>query len=131
MDLKTGIKKSNEYMVTFTETANTIGSGNLQVLATPVMIGWMENASMSLVQPYLDEGCTTVGTAVNIKHTAATPVSMKVKVEAELIEIDGRKLLFNVTAYDEIEKVGEGTHERFIIFEDKFMQKADKKNLAK
>lgn len=131
MDLKTGIKKSNEYMVTFTETANTVGSGSLQVLATPVMMGWMENASMLLVQPYLDEGCTTVGTAVNIKHIAATPVSMKVKIEAELIEVDGRKLLFNVTAYDEIEKVGEGTHERFIIFEDKFMQKADKKNLAK
>lgn len=131
MDLKAGIKKTNEYIVTSAQTAKTVGSGNLQVLATPIMISWIENVAMLAVQPYLDEGCTTVGTAVNVKHIAATPVNMKVRVEVELIEIDKRKLTFNVTAYDEIEKIGEGTHERFIVVENKFMQKADKKILAK
>ncbi len=131
MDLKAGIKKTNEYVVTSAQTAKTVGSGSLQVLATPIMISWIENVAMLAVQPYLDEGCTTVGIAVNIKHIAATPVNMKVKVEVELIEIDKRKLTFNVTAYDEIEKIGEGTHERFIIVESKFMQKANKKILAK
>ncbi len=131
MDLKAGIKKTNEYIVTSAQTAKTVGSGSLQVLATPIMISWIENVAMLAVQPYLDEGCTTVGTAVNVKHIAATPVNMKVQVEVELIEIDKRKLTFNVTAYDEVEKIGEGTHERFIVVENKFMQKADKKILAK
>lgn len=131
MDLKLGIKKTKEYIVTETDTAKTVGSGNLQVLATPIMISWIENTAMLAVQSYLDEGFTTVGTEVNVKHIAATVVNMKVQVEAELIEIDKRKLTFNVVVYDEVEKVGEGTHERFIIIEDKFMQKANKKILAK
>jgi predicted thioesterase len=86
-----------------------------------MMIGLMEAASMNCVKDYLPEGHSTVGTLVNVKHISATRVGKKVWAEAELIEIDRRRLVFKVTAYDEDKQIGEGTHERFIIDEEKFM----------
>jgi fluoroacetyl-CoA thioesterase len=83
-----------------------------QVLATPVMIMAMENAALNAVRPFLDPGESAVGTAVNIRHLAATPVGQTVLAEAEVTKVDGRRIEFTVTARDETELIGTGTHER-------------------
>lgn len=91
------------------------------------MIGLMENAALSAVDPHLPEGMATVGTELNVKHLSATPMGMVVRAKAELLEVTGRRLVFNLEAYDELEKIGEGTHERYIINIEKFLKKtADK-----
>lgn len=104
-------------------TAKRFGSGGVDALGTPAMIAFMEEAALSMVDPKLDEGDATVGISLNIKHLAPTPVGDKVNVKAVLDEIDGKKLVFSVTAYDSSNKIGEGIHERFIINVSKFMSK--------
>lgn len=126
--LETGIKGHKELMVTPDKTAKAMGSGALDVFATPCMIALMENTAFESVQAELEEGCGTVGTALNVKHVAATPVGMKVTCDAELIKVDGRALTFLVKAYDACGLIGEGEHERFIISEEKFQAKTDAKN---
>lgn len=126
--LKTGLKGKEIEVVTDKNTALSIGSGELEVYATPAMTALMEKAAYKSVAPYLEKGQGTVGTMLNIVHTSATPMGMTVTAESELIEIDGRKLKFNVIAYDEKGKIGEGTHERFIINNQKFQQKTNSKN---
>lgn len=128
--LEAGIKGTKEIMVTNENTAKTMGSGNLDVFATPAMIALMENTAYESVAAELEEGSGTVGTALNVKHVAATPVGMKVTCETELIKVDGRALTFSVKAFDEKGLIGEGEHERFIVFNEKFQAKADAK-LAK
>ena len=120
-NIKLGMIAKLEKTVTEKDTAREFGSGAALVFATPMMIGLMEGAAMNAVKDYLPEGFSTVGTSVNIKHISATPVGKKVWAEAELIEIDRKRLVFNVYAFDEDKKIGEGTHERFIIDEAKFM----------
>jgi predicted thioesterase len=88
-----------------------------------MMIALMENAAWQAVAEHLDEGYVTVGTLVNVKHLAATPLGQKVRATAELIEIDRRRLVFKVEAYDERQKIGEGLHERFAVNLERFMQK--------
>jgi predicted thioesterase len=112
-----------EKEVTGLDTAKVFGSGELEVLATPKMIALMEEASYKCVADGLDEGCSTVGTYLDVKHLAATPVGMKVMVESTLVEADGRRLVFNVKAYDEAGLIGEGKHERFVVFSEKFVAK--------
>lgn len=107
--------------------ANHLGSGTVKVFATPMMVTIMERTCRLSVQPELEPGCETVGTAVNIKHVSSTPVGMKVWCDSELIQIDGRRLVFSVKAYDEKGLIGEGTHERFIINVSKFQAKTDAK----
>lgn len=126
--LETGIKGHKELMVTSDKTAKAMGSGALDVFATPCMIALMENTAFESVQAELEEGCGTVGTALNVKHVAATPVGMKVTCDTELIKVDGRALTFLVKAYDTCGLIGEGEHERFIISEEKFQAKTDAKN---
>lgn len=128
--METGIRGIIETVVTQKESAKTLGSGLLDVYATPAMIALMEGCASQSVAPYLDEGCGTVGTAVNIRHLAATPIGMKVYCESILTEVDGRRLLFNVKAYDETGLIGEGTHERFIINSEKFFAKVNAKKAA-
>ncbi len=128
--LEAGIKGTKEIMVTNENTAKTMGSGTLDVFATPAMIALMENTAYESVASELEEGSGTVGTALNVKHVAATPVGMKVTCETELIKVDGRALTFSVKAFDEKGLIGEGEHERFIVFNEKFQAKADAK-LAK
>jgi predicted thioesterase len=94
------------------------------------MIGLMENAALRCVDPLLPEGWATVGTHLDVKHMAATPVGMTVTAKAELQEIDGRRLVFRVEAFDEREKVGEGSHERYIINLPKFLAKNEEKKLG-
>lgn len=109
--------------VTENDTAKVFGSGELEVLATPKMIALMEESSYKCVADGLDAGASTVGTYLDVKHLAATPVGMKVKVESTLTEVDGRRLVFSVKAYDESGLIGEGKHERFIVFSEKFVAK--------
>lgn len=125
--LKAGIKGRQEVMVTEDNSASSLGSGLLEVFATPAMVALMEKAAWMSVDPYMNDGEGTVGTMMNIKHTAATPVGMVVWCDSELIEVDGRRLVFKVEAFDETGKVGEGLHERFVINNAKFMAKAQKK----
>ena len=114
--LQTGIKGKKEITVTLDKTAKAMGSGTMDVFATPAMIALMENTAFESVAPELD-----------IKHVSATPVGMKVTCESELVKVDGRALTFSVKAFDEAGLIGEGTHERFIVFEEKFQKKADDK----
>lgn len=122
-----GIKGRQEMTVAYEQTADFIGSGMVKVFATPMMIALMERTCRLSVVPHLEEGEGTVGTHVNVSHCAATPVGMKVWAESELIEIDRRKLVFKVAAYDERGLIGEGLHERFVINNEKFQNKTDNK----
>jgi predicted thioesterase len=125
--LEAGIKGKKEITVTQDKTAKAMSSGALDVFATPAMIALMENTAFESVAAELEPGSGTVGTALNVKHVSATPVGMKVTCETELVKVDGRALTFSVKAYDEAGLIGEGEHERFIIFEEKFQAKADAK----
>ena len=128
--LKTGIKGHQELVVTQELTAKNMGSGVMDVFATPAMLALMEKTAFTSVAEYLNEGCGSVGTKVDIEHVASSPVGMKITCDSELIEIEGRKLVFKVEAYDEKGLIGKGTHERFIVENKKFQEKADNK-LAK
>lgn len=123
MELQKGIKGIEEQLVSLKETASSYGSGLVEVYATPAMIALMEKTCFSSVLPYLPEGFGTVGTAVNIVHIKATPVGETVICESELIEVDKKRLVFYVTARDKNGEIGRGTHERFIIDVEKFMEK--------
>ena len=125
--LSPGLKAEVRRKVTPDITARHLGSGNVEVLATPAMIALMEQAAVRAVDPLLPEGQKTVGVAVEVKHLAPTPVGMEVSARAELIEVDGRKLLFKVEAHDEKEKVGEGLHRRVIIDVERFASKVKEK----
>lgn len=125
--METGIKNVIEIIVSDDKTAYSMRSGTLRIFATPAMIALIEETAWRSVEPYLEEGQGTVGTALNIKHLSPTPLNMNVKCETELIEIDGRKLKFKANVYDETGLIGSGTHERFIINMDKFIAKANSK----
>lgn len=117
------VKATVNDIVTDNNTAVSVGSGSLAVYATPAMLALIEKAACVALMGVLNEGETSVGTLLNVKHIAATPVGMKVSATAELIERDGRRLVFNVTANDECGLIGEGTHERFVVNSEKFIQK--------
>lgn len=125
--IEIGIKGTNELLVTYDVSAKSIGSGTALVLATPMMIALIENTCMNSVSPYLSQGQTTVGTLVNVKHLAATPIGLSVTCNTELVEVDRRRLLFKVSIFDVSGLVGEGLHERFIVDEESFQAKADAK----
>lgn len=125
--IETGKKERKELIVTNEMTASKVGSGGLDVFATPALIALAEKTALESISAYLEEGQSTVGTKIEISHIAATPVGMKVYCETELVEIDRRRLAFSVNVYDEIEKVAVGTHERFIVDDEKFMAKAEGK----
>ena len=125
--LQTGIRNRAETVSSEERSALSIGSGNVRVFATVSMIGLMEKTCLDSVLPFLEPGQDTVGIHVNVSHCSATPVGMKVWCESELVEIDRRRLVFKVAAYDESGLIGEGTHERFIIDKDRFESKAASK----
>ena len=125
--LETGIKGTRTVTVNESNTAKVMGSGTLDVFATPALIALMEETCWRSVANELEEGSGTVGTLLEIKHTAPTPVGMKVTCESTLTEVDGRHLVFEVTASDAKGVVGEGKHERFIIQNEKFQMKANAK----
>lgn len=121
MGLEVGMRGDASLVVGEEQTAAAFGAGGVRVFGTPVMIGLMENAAWRLVQPELVEGETTVGTLVNVRHLAATPVGGHVVATAELIEIDGRRLVFRVSARDDNQVIGEGFHERARVLLDRFL----------
>ena len=125
--METGICGVQTIVVAEQQTAKHLGSGELAVFATPCMIALMENTAYRSVQPQLEPGQGTVGTLLNVKHLAATPVGMEVRCETKLIEIDRKRLVFEVKAFDACGLIGEGVHERFIVDNQRFMQKAESK----
>ena len=127
MSVEVGIKGRAEDVVSEKNTAQAACSGALPVFGTPFMTALMEKAAWTSIAPYLAPGESTVGTKLDVSHDSATPVGMQVWAEAEVTAVDGRKLTFAVTAYDEAGPIGKGTHERFIIQNDKFLAKAQGK----
>ena len=127
MELKIGIKNSKEMIVTKELCADAWGSGGQPVFATPAMIALMENTAWSSVEPFMKEGQTTVGTHIDVKHLSASPLGARITCESELIEVDRRRLVFKVSAFDDAGPIGGGTHERFIIDTGKFMAAAEAK----
>lgn len=109
------------------QLASAYGSGAIDVLATPAMIALMEDAAARAVQPALPSGAITVGTRVDVRHLAATPPGVEVRARAELVEVDGRRLVFRVEAFDPTEQIGEGTHERAIVDPARLLARAQAK----
>ena len=126
-ELKAGMKHSVTEVVTEGNTAVAMGSGSLPVYATPAMTCLMERAAAELAQEHLPEGWTSVGIALDVQHKAATPVGMEVRAEAEITAVEGRKITYEVRAFDGKDEIGSGTHERFAVLCDKFMAKAEAK----
>lgn len=124
MEIKIGSKGYKETIVNKENTAAAFGSGAVEVFATPAMIALMEAAALEAIAPFLDEGQTSVGTGISSSHLAASPLGMKVWATAEVLELDRRRVVFSVRAFDEKEMIGEGEHERFIVQEEKFLSKA-------
>ena len=127
MEIPVGAKGRVDGIVTDQLTAAAVGSGSVEVFATPYMVAAMENAACEAIRPYYGEGENSVGTKLEISHDAATPVGMKYWAEAEVVEVDRRQVVLKVTAYDETGVIGSGTHERFIIQMEKFLAKAEAK----
>ena len=122
-----GLINAAETSVTKENTALALGSGSLKVFATPAMIRLIEVTAAELVDKNLPPEMTSVGTLLNVKHTAPTPLGMKVRAEVKIISVDGRKIIFEVAAFDERGEIGRGSHERFIVNREKFQAKADAK----
>ena len=125
--LQTGIRGRSETIVTEEKTARVMGSGELDVFATPAMIALIEETAWKSVAGELEPGEGTVGTKLDVSHISATPVGLKVVCETELTMVDRRRLVFQVEVSDETGRIGEGTHERFIVGNEKFMGKAKEK----
>lgn len=126
-ELKTGIEGKASVLVQRDNTAIAYGSGGVNVFATPAMAALMEKAALSSVDPLLEAGYTTVGVRIEVKHLAATPIGMQVTATSRLVEVKGRRLLFDIEVRDEAELVGAGVHERAIIELAGFMQRVEAK----
>ena len=122
-----GMTNAAEEFVTEKNMAVALGSGSLKVFATPALIRLIESAAAELVEKNLPRELTSVGIALNVRHTAPTPLGMKVRAEVKIISVDGRKIIFEVAASDARGEIGRGTHERFIVDREKFQRKADAK----
>ncbi|MDF9409570.1 MAG: Fluoroacetyl-CoA thioesterase [Pelotomaculum sp. PtaB.Bin013] len=125
--LQVGIEGKASIVVNNDNTAMAYGSGAVNVFATPALIGLMEKAALSSVDPLLDAGYTTVGTKIDVKHLAATPIGMNVTATSRLVEVNGKRLLFNIEVRDEVDLVGTGVHERFIIELSGFIKRVESK----
>ena len=125
--LQPGIKGRKSVTVSEANTAKTMGSGTLDVFATPAMIALIEQAAYTSVASELEPGWGSVGTALNVQHLSATPVGMTVTAETELVEVNRRRLVFSAQVFDETGLVGQGTHERFLVENEKFQSKANAK----
>jgi predicted thioesterase len=125
--LEPGIIKEERFTIKEEHSAKSVGSGEVKVLSTPSMIAFMEATSRDLIQPYLQTGYTTVGTRVDVRHLSPAPVGQEIVVRSELVAVDGRKLVFKVEALWKGNKIGEGTHERYIVNLERFLEKIRKK----
>jgi len=131
MEIRPGATAEVEETVTTDRTAHVLGNPGVMVYATPFLVGLLESAAGAVIHPHLPPGASTVGTMIEMRHLAATPVGMKVRARATLLETDGRRFLFSVEAWDETEKIAEGRHERFVVPNlEKFLDRAMKKSAA-
>ena len=127
MPICVGMRARAEAVVTNDNVAISAGSGTLSVFATPCMCALMEEAAWKAIAPELSEGDSSVGTKLSISHVSASPIGIKVWAESEVTAVDGKRIEFKVSAYDEAGLIGEGTHERFIVTSDRFLSKTEKK----
>ena len=125
--LQIGVKNISELTVMENHTAKFVQSGGTNVLATPILINLMEKCAWQCVLPDMAENEDTVGIFIEVKHIAPTPIGMTVQCVCELIAIHNRELIFQIEVFDEVEKIAQATHKRFIVQSDKFQNKADKK----
>jgi predicted thioesterase len=123
MDHLLGVMGYAATVVSSDNTAVTMGSGSLPIFASPAMAQLAEQAAVAALQAFLPLGSTTVGMGLNLKHLAASPIGHNVQAEAVVVNVEGRRLEFKITVYDEREKIGEGTHERFVVDAEGFMGK--------
>lgn len=128
LNMQIGVRGQAQTTVTSFNTAKAMGSGLLDVFATPAMVALMEQAAVNCIN--LTEGQSSVGTSLSINHTAATPLDAVVSATAELIEIDRRRLVFKVSVSDEAGQIGDGKHERYIIDVEPFLAKAQRRKLV-
>ena len=124
MEITVGLKAEVSTLAEREDTAREVGSGDLLVYATPCMVALMEGAACEAIADCLSDTQTTVGTALNIEHTAATPVGLEVRAEAEVTAVEGKVITFTVRAFDEAGEIGHGTHKRVIVNSQKFLEKA-------
>ena len=127
MSVTVGLKGRAETVVNESNTAQAACSGALPVFGTPFMCALMEEAAWKSIAPHLEPGQSTVGTRLNVSHDSATPVGMRVWAESEITQVDGKRLVLNVAAFDERGPIGQGVHERFIITDERFLAKTAKK----
>jgi fluoroacetyl-CoA thioesterase len=125
--LKAGLRGEAELVVGDEHTAPRVGSGRVRVLATPVMINLIEAAALAAVEHLLAPGYQSLGTLLNVRHIAATPVGMRVRASAEVVKIDGRNVMFRVEARDERDLIGDGAHERVIVNVERFDKRVQEK----
>jgi fluoroacetyl-CoA thioesterase len=129
VDIKPGTSAEIGFVVTEDKTAHAMGNRGVHVFATPYVIGLLEDAAGAVMRPHYPPGGGSVGTMVEMKHLAATPVGMTVRARATLLESDGKRYLFSVEAWDEKEKIAEGRHERFVVPDmERFLARAMKKS---
>lgn len=125
--LNQGIKNTLKVTVTHDKTAKVMGSGTLDVFATPAMVALMEQTAAESVQPHLDNGITSVGTKINVEHLSADPVGMEIICESTLTDVNNRLLCFDIICYDKAGIIGKAYHERFLIKSESFMNKTSSK----
>ena len=126
--IKVGLAAEISRQVKESESAQAWGSGALAVFSTPALVGLMESAAMSALEGCLAEGQTTVGSRISVRHLAATPIGMTVRARAELVTVDGRKMVFSIQAWDEVELIGEAEHDRHVVDGSRFMNRVNAKS---
>ena len=124
-----GSRIEDNQLVTLERVASHLGSGSLQVYATPAMVAFVEQTCRKLVEPHLPEGMTTVGIAITVRHSAPTPLGRKVSIQAEIVLIEKNVISFTAELWDEMEKIGEAAHKRAVIEIDRFTERVQKKSL--
>lgn len=125
--IRQGIENETTKVVSEADSASNCGSGLLPVFATPALIALMEQTAHTSIENLLPEGSTSVGAEINVKHLKATPLGMQVRCHSKLVEINGRRMVFEIEAYDEIAKIGEAVHVRYIVDSKRFMDKLSQK----
>jgi fluoroacetyl-CoA thioesterase len=127
MSIAPGLVGEAEIVVQPADTADALGNTGVHVLATPRLVALLEQAAIQAVAPHLPPGAGTVGTRIDVRHLAATPVGMRARVRATLREVDGRRFVFDIEGQDDAERIVEGTHERFQITQAKFLERVAEK----
>lgn len=127
-NISPGISREEIFTVDEEHTAYHIGSGDERVLGTPWMISFMERVSNRLVLEYLPAGYMSVGVRVDVKHLAPTPIGMNVQIRVEILDVTKNRILMNLEAWDQVEKIGEGSHERVVVDKKRFLQRVLKKS---